>query len=106
MHWRSMLPGPVTERNRLTNAQRWAYLSGALQWYGDLIALIFYFFLLAWLTQQPLRQRWAWGLAAGLGWLCVGLVVGLTPVSTPALRCTPGPLSSRCTAGTSARLRE
>lgn len=47
MHWRSMLPGPVTERNRLTNAQRWAYLSGALQWYGDLIALIFYFFLLA-----------------------------------------------------------
>jgi cellulose synthase/poly-beta-1,6-N-acetylglucosamine synthase-like glycosyltransferase len=46
MHWRSMLPGRVSAENRLTNAQRWAYLSGALQWYGDLIALIFYFFLL------------------------------------------------------------
>ncbi|UDY22791.1 glycosyltransferase [Nocardioides sp. Kera G14] len=46
MHWRSMLPGARTRANALTNAQRWSYLSGALQWYGDLIALVFYFFLL------------------------------------------------------------
>ena len=34
----------------------------------------FYTALLAVLTQAPLRQRWRWGVAAGLGWLCVGLV--------------------------------
>ncbi|WP_310964314.1 glycosyltransferase family 2 protein [Nocardioides terrisoli] len=46
MHWRSMMPGPVTAENRMTAGQRWAYLSGALQWYGDLISLVFFFFLL------------------------------------------------------------
>jgi cellulose synthase/poly-beta-1,6-N-acetylglucosamine synthase-like glycosyltransferase len=45
MHWRAMLPGG-DPANRLTVGQRWAYLSGALQWYGDLVALVFYFFLL------------------------------------------------------------
>jgi glycosyltransferase involved in cell wall biosynthesis len=47
MYWRSLLPGRVTERNRLTPGQRWGYLSGGLQWYGDLLGLIFYLFLLA-----------------------------------------------------------
>jgi glycosyltransferase involved in cell wall biosynthesis len=47
MYWRSLLPGRVTERNRLTLGQRWGYLSGALQWYGDLLGVIFYLFLLA-----------------------------------------------------------
>jgi cellulose synthase/poly-beta-1,6-N-acetylglucosamine synthase-like glycosyltransferase len=47
MHWRSMLPGRVTKENRLTTGQRWAYLSGALQWYGDLLGLVFLVFLLA-----------------------------------------------------------
>ena len=47
MHWRSLLPGPETRENRLSPGQRWAYLSGALQWYGDLLGLLFYIFLLA-----------------------------------------------------------
>ncbi len=45
-HWLSMLPGRRTAQNRLTLGQRWAYLSGAVQWYGDLVALVFYAFLL------------------------------------------------------------
>jgi cellulose synthase/poly-beta-1,6-N-acetylglucosamine synthase-like glycosyltransferase len=47
MHWRWMLPGRVTKENRMTTGQRWAYLSGAVQWYGDLLGLIFFVFLLA-----------------------------------------------------------
>jgi hypothetical protein len=47
MHWRSLLPGRASKENRLTTGQRWAYLSGALQWYGDLIGLVFLVFLLA-----------------------------------------------------------
>jgi hypothetical protein len=45
-HWRLMLPGRPNARNRMSGGQRWAYLSGALQWYGDLVALLFYVFLL------------------------------------------------------------
>jgi cellulose synthase/poly-beta-1,6-N-acetylglucosamine synthase-like glycosyltransferase len=47
MHWHAMLPGPRWRRNRLRLSQRWAYLSGALQWYGDLLAVLFFLFLLA-----------------------------------------------------------
>jgi cellulose synthase/poly-beta-1,6-N-acetylglucosamine synthase-like glycosyltransferase len=47
LHWRSMLPGPRHGANGLTQAQRWAYLSGALQWFGDLLALVFFGFLAA-----------------------------------------------------------
>ncbi len=47
MHWRSLLPGRQTRENHLTNAQRWAYLAGGFQWYGDLLGLIFFVFLLA-----------------------------------------------------------
>ena len=47
MHWRSLLPGRRTRANRLDLAQRWSYLSGAVQWYGDLLGLVFYAFLLA-----------------------------------------------------------
>jgi cellulose synthase/poly-beta-1,6-N-acetylglucosamine synthase-like glycosyltransferase len=47
MHWRSLLPGRVTKENHLTTGQRWAYLSGALQWYGDVLGLVFLVFLLA-----------------------------------------------------------
>jgi glycosyltransferase involved in cell wall biosynthesis len=43
MHWRSLVSGS----GRLTLAQRWAYLSGGAQWYGDLLGLVFYAFLLA-----------------------------------------------------------
>ena len=47
MHWRSLLPGRPTRANHLTIGQRWAYLAGALQWYGDLLSLLFLVFLLA-----------------------------------------------------------
>jgi cellulose synthase/poly-beta-1,6-N-acetylglucosamine synthase-like glycosyltransferase len=41
MHLRSLLFD-----RRLTLGQRWAYLSGGLQWYGDFLGLIFFVFLL------------------------------------------------------------
>jgi len=47
MHWRSLLPGRETKQNRLSTGQRWSYLTGALQWYGDLLGLVFLVFLLA-----------------------------------------------------------
>jgi len=47
MHWRSLLPGRSSKDNRLAASQRWAYLAGAIQWYGDLLSLIFFMFLLA-----------------------------------------------------------
>jgi cellulose synthase/poly-beta-1,6-N-acetylglucosamine synthase-like glycosyltransferase len=47
MHWRSILPGRPSRANHLTAGQRWSYLSGALQWYGDLLGLLFLVFLLA-----------------------------------------------------------
>jgi cellulose synthase/poly-beta-1,6-N-acetylglucosamine synthase-like glycosyltransferase len=45
-HWRLMLPGRRDAHNRMSVGQRWAYLSGALQWYGDLVGLLFFLFLL------------------------------------------------------------
>ena len=47
MHWRSLLPGRQSKENRLDTGQRWSYFSGGLQWYGDLLGLIFLVFLLA-----------------------------------------------------------
>jgi cellulose synthase/poly-beta-1,6-N-acetylglucosamine synthase-like glycosyltransferase len=47
MHWRSLLPGRAGKGNRLSTAQRWSYLAGGIQWYGDLLGLIFFVFLLA-----------------------------------------------------------
>jgi cellulose synthase/poly-beta-1,6-N-acetylglucosamine synthase-like glycosyltransferase len=47
VHWRSLMPGRQNRRNHLGSAQRWAYLAGALQWYGDLLSLLFFIFLLA-----------------------------------------------------------
>ena len=38
---------PAAGQNHLTAGQRWAYLAGALQWYGDLLGLLFFIFLLA-----------------------------------------------------------
>jgi cellulose synthase/poly-beta-1,6-N-acetylglucosamine synthase-like glycosyltransferase len=45
-NWRCLLPGRRDRDNQLSPGQRWAYLSGAVQWYGDLLALIFFVFLL------------------------------------------------------------
>jgi hypothetical protein len=47
MHWRSMMPGREGQANRMSAAQRWSYLAGAIQWYGDLLSLLFFIFLLA-----------------------------------------------------------
>ena len=47
VHWRSLMPGRSSRANHLTSGQRWAYLAGALQWYGDLLSLLFFIFLLA-----------------------------------------------------------
>ncbi len=47
MHWRSMMPGRQSPANHLDAGQRWAYLAGAAQWYGDLLGLLFFVFLLA-----------------------------------------------------------
>ncbi len=47
MHLRSLLPGRRTRQNHLSTGQRWAYLAGGLQWYGDLLGLAFLVFLLA-----------------------------------------------------------
>jgi cellulose synthase/poly-beta-1,6-N-acetylglucosamine synthase-like glycosyltransferase len=47
VHWRSLLPGRANRANHMTTGQRWAYLAGALQWYGDLLSLLFFIFLLA-----------------------------------------------------------
>jgi cellulose synthase/poly-beta-1,6-N-acetylglucosamine synthase-like glycosyltransferase len=46
-NWRWMLPGFRTRDNKMSIGQRWAYFSGALQWYGDLLALLFFLFLMA-----------------------------------------------------------
>ncbi|HEY3528460.1 MAG TPA: glycosyltransferase [Nocardioides sp.] len=46
-HWRLMMPGGSRAGNRMDQGQRWAYLSGAVQWYGDLLAVVFFLFLLA-----------------------------------------------------------
>ena len=46
-NWRWMLPGAKTQRNQMNLGQRWAYFSGALQWYGDLLAFLFFLFLMA-----------------------------------------------------------
>jgi hypothetical protein len=47
MHWRSLLPGRGSKQNHLGMSQRWSYLAGAIQWYGDLLGLVFLVFLLA-----------------------------------------------------------
>jgi len=47
MHWRSLLPGRSSPENRMSLGQRWSYLAGAVQWYGDLLGLMFLVFLLA-----------------------------------------------------------
>jgi cellulose synthase/poly-beta-1,6-N-acetylglucosamine synthase-like glycosyltransferase len=47
MNWRSLMPGRRGRQNHLAPGQRWAYLAGAMQWYGDLLSLLFLIFLLA-----------------------------------------------------------
>ncbi len=46
MHWRWMMPWRGDDENQMSAGQRWAYLSGAIQWYGDLLGLVFFLFLI------------------------------------------------------------
>lgn len=46
MHWRSLLPGPRNRKNQMTLGQRWAYLVGGLQWFGDVATVLFTGFLM------------------------------------------------------------
>jgi len=46
-HWRELMPGPRTQKNRLTMAQRMDYLFGNLHWFNDLLYLAFSVVLLA-----------------------------------------------------------
>jgi competence protein ComEC len=61
-------------------------------WYvGDIPAWwlwIFYPALLLVLTHQPLRVHWRWTAAAGVGWLCVGLIAGSSRPTADEMRCT------------------
>jgi hypothetical protein len=77
MHWRSMIPGRPNRANHLDAGQRWAYLAGALQWYGDLLGLLFLIFLLA----------CAANLATGGGQLFRKLTVFLVAV-VPVMVCS------------------
>jgi cellulose synthase/poly-beta-1,6-N-acetylglucosamine synthase-like glycosyltransferase len=54
MHWRSLIPGRKSKENHLTTAQRWAYLAGGFQWYGDFLGLCFLAFLLAGAANEAL----------------------------------------------------
>ena len=45
-HWRELIPF-APHRLQLTRAQRWSYLVGAVQWFGDLLLLAFTLLLLA-----------------------------------------------------------
>jgi hypothetical protein len=48
------LPGRQSHDNQMSTGQRWAYFSGALQWYGDLLALVFFLLMLAGATNIAL----------------------------------------------------
>jgi hypothetical protein len=54
MHWRSLILGRKSKENHLTTAQRWAYLAGGVQWYGDFLGLAFLVFLLAGAANEAL----------------------------------------------------
>jgi competence protein ComEC len=49
---------------------------------------LFYLGLLAVLTQRGLRPHWRFGVLAGLGWVCVGLLFTLIRLPSAEMRCT------------------
>jgi cellulose synthase/poly-beta-1,6-N-acetylglucosamine synthase-like glycosyltransferase len=55
-HWRELLPF-APHRLQLTIAQRWSYLVGAVQWFGDLLLLAFTLLLLATAIATAAHQR-------------------------------------------------
>ncbi|HVB13983.1 MAG TPA: glycosyltransferase [Candidatus Dormibacteraeota bacterium] len=55
-HWRELVPF-APHRLQLTRAQRWHYLVGALQWFGDLLLLTFTLLLLATAIATAAHER-------------------------------------------------
>jgi cellulose synthase/poly-beta-1,6-N-acetylglucosamine synthase-like glycosyltransferase len=90
MHWRSLLPGRRTEHNQLTLAQRWAYLVGGLQWFGDLASLFFTGFLLLGAADAVFGSGLVIRRMSGLLLLCVValVVLGLSRAVVLARRST------------------
>jgi cellulose synthase/poly-beta-1,6-N-acetylglucosamine synthase-like glycosyltransferase len=78
MHWRSLLPWDRSENNQLNRSQRLAYLSGGLQWFGDLLGLLFLTFLLV----GALNRVFGGGLIIRrLSPLLLGMVPALTALA-------------------------
>lgn len=72
VNWAAALPGA------------YGYVSDVPEWW----LWIFYAVLLAVLLFEPLRRRPRWLVAAGLVWLCVGLLSGSVRPNDGELRCT------------------
>lgn len=85
MHWRSLLPGRRTEENRLTLAQRWAYLVGGLQWFGDLASVLFTGFLMLGALDAVLGTGVVVRRLSGLLVACVLVLIVLGAVRSLAL---------------------
>jgi cellulose synthase/poly-beta-1,6-N-acetylglucosamine synthase-like glycosyltransferase len=83
--WRSMLPGRRTRENDLSAAQRWAYLTGAIQWYGDLLGLVFYVFLLVGAANIAFGQGLLYRKLTGFLLAAIPLLVVLGLVRAVAL---------------------
>jgi len=85
MHWRSLLPGRRTEDNQLTLAQRWAYLVGGLQWFGDLASVLFTGFLLVGAADALLGEGVVIRRLSGFVLVCVAALVLLGALRSLAL---------------------
>jgi cellulose synthase/poly-beta-1,6-N-acetylglucosamine synthase-like glycosyltransferase len=85
LHWRSLLPGRRTPENRLTWAQRWAYLVGSLQWFGDLASVLFTGFLLLGAVEAALGEGVVLRRLSGFLLVCVVALVMLGAVRSLAL---------------------
>lgn len=85
LHWRSLLPGRRTDDNRLTLAQRWAYLAGGVQWFGDLAAMAFTGFLLLGSADAVLGSGVVVRRLSGLLLACLLVLVVLGAVRSLAL---------------------
>ncbi|TWG94846.1 Glycosyltransferases, probably involved in cell wall biogenesis [Nocardioides sp. J9] len=85
MHWRSLLPGRRAADNRLDLAQRWAYLVGGLQWFGDLASVLFTGFLLVGASDLVLGEGLVVRRMSGLILACVLVLVVLGALRSLAL---------------------
>lgn len=85
MHWRSLLPARRSEDNRLTLGQRWSYLVGGLQWFGDLAGLLFTGFLLLGVADAVAGTGVAVRRLSGPFLVCVAVLVVLGAVRALAL---------------------